>query len=647
MALSCALNHTFHHALKDGPEMNLASRLYQRLQPHLLWPPIVALPIILNLRWNGFIAPNEEPKWAVLVLLGLWLSVAAFVAALIPRGSRSPHVTSAPPARFNAPAVGLFIFWLGLALGTTYAVNPGEALNRLAFWTFAMVTLLATARAVRLDPRHIQKLKTSITLSTLLLCLFFWHGFFFDFKRPGFDPFVQFSRIGHFNFTADALMFLIPLNLWIALTPGHPLLRLTAALSTASSGAMLIISGSIGGMGGLIAGAALTLTIALLKNASRTRALSTPSSTLRWVGAGLVLLAILAAKPILEHMPQEYRNQMFLRAEWGNPPTANALESATSPPPLAPLWIRLLPLLGARTPMWASTTGMIADHPLKGLGTGSFLFEYPAYSKRYDLFADFETLGMKVKTNPHNVLLQIGADNGLPMMLLFLGLYLWLLLKVLMEAIREPSAFWLCGTWALTAAGLDALVNHVFFNPASLFLAAMTIGLYYGRLQGQGEKAKFTLPPWLGSIAAPLLGLVGVLWLAIFPIRWLISEAYVAEAVRLQSQDPPASQRQILTTWVAARTFSPTNVLALYGLAQLAISQDNLSVAERYLLAFLKLAPNHTPALNLLATIESKTNRREAAEKTLEKALKLEPDAEVMRENLESLRHSKPASEGG
>ena len=135
--------------------------------------------------------------------------------------------------------------------------------------------------------------------------------------------------------------------------------------------------------------------------------------------------------------------------------------------------------------MWASTTGMIADHPLKGLGTGSFLFEYPAYSKRYDLFADFETLGMKVKTNPHNVLLQIGADNGLPMMLLFLGLYLWLLLKVLMEAIREPSAFWLCGTWALTAAGLDALVNHVFFNPASLFLADMTIGLYYGRLHGQ------------------------------------------------------------------------------------------------------------------------------------------------------------------
>jgi len=627
--------------------MNLASRLYQHLQSHLLWPPIVALPIILNLRWNGFIAPNEEPKWAVLILFGLWLSVAAGVAALIPRVSRCKDLPSPPPVKFSAPTLLLFIFWLGLALGTTYAVNPGEALNRLAFWTFAIVVLLATARAVGLDPRHIQKFKISITLSTLLLCFFFWPGFFFDFKRPGFDPFVQFSRIGHFNFTADALMFLIPLNLWIGLTPGHPLLRLAAVLSAASGGLMLIISGSMGGMGGLVVGAVLTLTIALLKSASRTPSLSGAQSGLRWVGALLVLLTIFAAKPILEHMPQEYRNQMFLRAEWGNPPTANALESAASLPPLAPLWIRLLPLLGARTPMWAATSGMIAEHPLKGLGTGSYLFEYPAYSKRYDLFADFETLGMKVKTNPHNVLLQIAADNGLPMMLLFLGLYLWLLLKVLMEAIREPSAFWLCGTWALTAAGLDALVNHVFFNPASLFLAAMTIGLYYGRLQGQGEKATFTLPPWIGSIAAPLLGILGALWLAIFPIRWLISEAYVAEAVRLQSLNPPASQRQILTTWVAARTFSPTNVLALYGLAQLAMSQDNLSVAERYLLAFLKLAPNHTPALNLLATIESKTNRREAAEKTLEKALKLEPDAEVIRENLETLRHSKPDSEGG
>ena len=39
----------------------------------LLWAPLVAMPFMLNLRWQAMVAPNEEPKWAVFVLLGLVL----------------------------------------------------------------------------------------------------------------------------------------------------------------------------------------------------------------------------------------------------------------------------------------------------------------------------------------------------------------------------------------------------------------------------------------------------------------------------------------------------------------------------------------------------------------------------------------------
>ncbi|MFZ4655207.1 MAG: tetratricopeptide repeat protein, partial [Methylococcaceae bacterium] len=61
-------------------------------------------------------------------------------------------------------------------------------------------------------------------------------------------------------------------------------------------------------------------------------------------------------------------------------------------------------------------------------------------------------------------------------------------------------------------------------------------------------------------------------------------------------------------------------------------------VAERYLDAFLRLFPHHSAALNLMGNIETKTHRLDAAEKSFERALKLEPDATDIRENLEMLR---------
>ena len=616
-----------------------SSRVQRLLEAILVMAPLVTLPLMLTVRWSRFIAPNEEPKWAILIIEGLFLVTAASMMPLISARPQDKQRASPKETGLSWPSWAFFCFWLGLGLGTLYAVNGGEALNRFSFWSFAICTLLATVRSTRNDPSYHLKLQTSIALSTLLLSGLFWYGFFVDFKNPNFNPFVGFSRIGHFNFTADALMWLIPLNLWATITSRASVIRLSAAASVASGSFMLLTSGSLGGIGGLLAGGALSLTIALSVGRPPHREHDTlrlrPGRSLT---IGILLLTILAAKPIIDHMPQQFRDAMFVRAEWDNPPVATSLETATHLPPLTPFWMSILPIAGARTSMWASTSGMIADNPWVGLGTGSYLFEYPAYSKRYDLFGDFETLGVKVKTNPHNVLLQIAAENGIPMMLLFLGLYSWLFIKVLREALRQPTAFWLCGVWALTAAGLDALVNHVFFNPASLFLSAVVIGIYYGSLPINPYRTKTVLPSPIRSIALPIAALVGSFWLASFPLRWLISEYYVAEALRLEAENPPPSERLTLSTWVTARTWSPKNVLPLYGLAQFHMAHGHYLVAERYLDAFLRLFPHHSAALNLMGNIETKTHRLDAAEKSFERALKLEPDATDIRENLEMLR---------
>ena len=623
--------------------MTMQNRLHHTLRQTLSLAPLIAIPVMLNVRWNDLVAPNEEPKWAIFVILGVFLTIAGALLKGLRAPTNSVSGDSQKKAAWGLEGFALLLFWLGLALGVTYTVSVGEGMNRLAFWSAAIVTLLAVKASIRQNPAFLVSFKVLLTLSTALLSVFFWWGFFLDFHREGFNQFVQFSRIGHFNFTADALMFLIPLEIWITVAPGRFWLRGLSAFSLSSCSLILLISGSMGGMAGLLAGGLVASAIALFKSkaSSKKRAIN-PRFIL--LGLALIAAALIAAKPIYDHMPAAYRDQMFVRAKWWNPPEAKALESATSPPPLAPLWIKVSPYLGARTPMWASTSGMIGDHPWRGFGTGSFLFEYPGYSKRYDLFGDFETLGVKMKTNPHNVFLQIASENGIPMALLFSGLYLWLLLKVGSKALRERSAFWLCALWAMVAAGLDSMVNHVFFNPASLFLASISMGLFFGSLKSATSEPIPAEAPLRTSLIGSLVVIAGTLWLASFPLRWVISEYYVAEAIRLTRANPPTTHRQILATWVEARIWSPTNIQALFGLSQLALEQKHYFASERYLEAMLKLAPNHTAGINMLATIQANTNRLDEAEQSLERALKLEPDATAIKDNLRDLRAAKEAS---
>lgn len=603
----------------------------------LIFGPLAAMPLMLTVRWDALVAPNEEPKWVVLVVLGVVLMLAGLVQGFLRCPPRPPAAAERPC--LSVPGIWLLVFFIGLAIGVGYTVNPGEGLNRLAFWCAGGLTLAAVAWAARHTPgdRYIGRISWAVSISAAWLSVLFWWGYFVDFPRSDFNKFVQFSPIGHFNFTADVLMVIIPLLAWITLT-GSPWLRWLALPSLATSAFMLLISGSLGGMGGLSAGALVAAILALARRIS----VGSPGQwrpSRRTVLTVLTLtgLLALAAKPAFEHLPKEYREQMFVRGEWWEAPEAGDLAKARSLPPLAPLWMGLLPYLGSRTPMWAATAGMVADRPWIGWGTGSYLFEYPGYSKRYDLFGDFETLGTRIKTNPHNVLLQIAAENGIPMALLFAGLYGWLMTHVMRRAWHDPTAFWLCGVWALWAMGLDAMVNHVFFNPASLFMAAMGLGLWAGRLPLPAGTRSVPLCPMFRWPAIPVAMLALGLWLASFPLRWVASEYYVAKAMRMSETTPTPPARDLLVTWVNARVWFPTNVQALYGLAAATLKLEQPQSAEAYLKAFLKLAPNHSAALNMLATIQANTQRYEEAEKTLERALTLEPDAQTLQENLQNL----------
>lgn len=358
-------------------------------------------------------------------------------------------------------------------------------------------------------------------------------------------------------------------------------------------------------------------------------------------GAMGVSLLLVAGKTVFDHMPKEYREGIFVRAEWWEAPRLKDFAETQSLPPLTPFWVTIMPYLGARTPMWASTAGMVAEHPWRGFGTGSFLFEYPGFDKRYDLFRDPETEGNRIRTNPHNILLQIASENGIPLTLLFTGLYLWLLVRIMRQAWRQPDAFWLCGVWAVWAAGLDAQVNHVFFNPASLFMASIGFGLWLGRMASAPTAGGLRPCPFWRTPWAPLLASIAAVGLTQYPLRWLVSEYYVGAATRLESAAVPASPRHILSTWQTALDWSPRNARAIYGLAGTYYEQGLYDKAETWLRAFLDLAPHHTPGLLMLADLQSRANHLDAAEATVREALRIEPNSAEIKRHAEQLQRLK------
>lgn len=604
----------------------------------LLWAPLVAMPLMLNLRWNAMIAPNEEPKWFILVSLGLLLATAgSFRAHQACRDTQKTTERSASPG-LSLMGLLFWLFFVGLAWGVTYATNPDEGINRLIFWCSGGLTLWATAWAGRHECNHVHYLKWALSISAFILCAHFWFGFLIDFRDPGFNKFVQFSRIGHFNFTADVLMVLIPLLAWTLLTHTTATVRLLSGFSLFTSLFMLFTSGSLGGMGGLLAGGLVAGLMGLTRGFNRkNRRLAAGQRQRLFVGLLLIGLGF-SGYLAYQAIPDTYRDQMFMRGEWLDTPKPDNLAEARRLPPLTPLWIAIAPYLGSRTPMWAATTGMVSERPWSGFGTGSYLHEYPGFSKRYDLFGDYETHGVRIKTNPHNIFLQVAAENGLPLALLFSGLYLWLLFRVMKQAWQQPDAFWLCAVWALCAAGLDAQVNHVFFNPASLFMMAVGAGLWYSRLPEASHHPWVSFCPcWRFPVTAPLLSLFA-LGFATYPLRWVVSEYYVAEAARLTTANPPVSARKVVMAWSDALKWGPNNTGALYGLAGFYLQHGQIALAEETLNEFLKLSPNHSPGLNLLATLQAQSGRLDAAELTLQRAIQLEPDAEEPQKNLEQVR---------
>ena len=612
----------------------------------LNWLPLAMMPFVNLLRSEDLSQANEWPKWMAFLSFAVPFTLAALILNAFVKSNEKHH----RKLSISLPALLFFTLFISFGLGILQSENHWEATNRFAFWSAGGILFIASSLAINSNTHFLKGLQIAVCLTAAILCTHFWYGFFFLFGQAGFNKLVNFSLIGHFNFTSDTLTVLIPLLAWTATSNAHGAVKMIAALSLATTLFMLISGGGLGAIGGLTVGALIAIGVNVF--AGRSEFLEPQPFRPSWKKALRALgFAFLLAAPLtlaFHRLPDQFKDHLFERAVWWTPATLNQTNGTETLPPLAGFWASIGPYLGARTPMWASTLGMIMEHPLIGHGTGSYPIEYPAFSKRYDFFIDDEIQGLQIRTNPHNVLLQIAAENGIPLALLFLVLYGWLTLKVTQKALRQPENFWLAGVCALWAAGLDGLVNQMFYNPSSLYMISLLAGCLYGQIESPSAILDIKKPRLLRSPLIVLIIALCSIGIAAIPVRAFISQYDVAKANGFSVGATVWAQRAMSKALGNALMWYPANPEALFTLANLEIKKGDLDSGENQMKEFLKFYPHHLTALATLSDIQIKQGRLMDAEATLTKAAETEPKNPVIRKkqrHLQSLIASPPPAQ--
>ena len=125
-----------------------------------------------------------------------------------------------------------------------------------------------------------------------------------------------------------------------------------------------------------------------------------------------------------------------------------------------------------------------------------------------------------------------------------------------------------------------------------------------------------------------------------FSARWLFSNAYVAEARRLEHRQDAHTQ-SIYIAWARAYEISPMNPEAVYGLANFYFNQGEKRKADIAMGEFLRLAPHQSNALNFAADLKLELKDYDAAEQLIERAITIEPQNPILLENREAIRKSR------
>ncbi len=597
----------------------------QAVNQRLLWAwliaPLAIFPWIINVRLFPMIAPNEEPKWGLLVLCGVWMAVAG-AYALWQRKSME--------VRWTWAGLALAMFYLLLFVGVFLGPNTTEGWIRWSFWLASLAVFLTVVWGWRHMPRFQDAWVWSLSVGSFVFSAHYWKGYILDYGTPNYNFSVLFSPIGHVNFTGDALIIVLPALIYVLLMNTHALLRLLNWFSVTTIATILLVASSRGALGGVTLGA-LVLGLLAVRHQAWVRRL--PWSSRRyWLPALLMTSSLLTSWVVYEWLPYHYRDLARVSASVGQAVDGKPMKPLTvgvPQPPLATMWHALSPTIGAdRATMYGAATGMVMDAPWLGHGTGNFFTVYPAFSNHYPDFRDALSSARTFTTNPHNIVFQIATQQGIPAAMLLMGLLLLFWGRLLWSVWQRWDMWRALGCMGMTAALFDAMFNHVFFNPASMFVFAMVAGGWWASMSAM--RVVGTMQVQSSGVRPLAVSLVLVaLLLSVWPARWLISEWYAGSAMSHMRQPAIAN-----VEYQKAYAWDKDNFRAIFGVAQAAYQHKDYLQAIAYLQHFEAVYPYNPPALNLLGAAYLMHGQYVEAAAAFQRTVDILPDFTMALQNL-------------
>lgn len=269
--------------------------------------------------------------------------------------------------------------------------------------------------------------------------------------------------------------------------------------------------------------------------------------------------------------------------------------------------------IDVRLALWSGTLDLVRDAPLAGHGAGSFRFEYPRFRTEAEIEAT--SFGRRFATfaeNPHNELLELAVEGGIPAA----ALALWLAWTIARTGLRRGRES-LADLAPLAAFAFACTVRAPLQNAPAAAAAAM--------LAGAVARAGATQPPRAATRAVGLRALALLLGASLLvggasavvaaTLATRVGDAESLEtAARLQ---PGESRYRSLLVQARCGGVDAAGLLVDHGPKALAACRDDLA-------ALLDADPNNTNALFLAAQLGLGGGDRKLARATLGRILELD-----------------------
>jgi O-antigen ligase len=311
--------------------------------------------------------------------------------------------------------------------------------------------------------------------------------------------------------------------------------------------ATAVLSGAWRGVAGATAAAGLALLVMLQSRAA-------------WLALGVA--ALVTAATILRHarqlQPARWLTMACVAGLTAIPVAAAAIGGLAFTETAAGRAIhRLLinrphqadgPTDGGRTIAWGIAADMLADHPLTGVGPGNFTIHFPEYLRppRGSAVRDLSSLSSDNWIHPHNDLLEVAAEQGLPGLVALAAVFLLALVAIRRVLCGSPTV----ADARLATASLAAIIGLLVFSCLDFPLdrvshqVVLAVHLAVVVLLDRDQAAGATAPPrrlpaWL--LLPPLIAALA------------LGTAYATAALRQEHAVLDARRAQHAGDWQAMR----------------------------------------------------------------------------------------------